>query len=43
MVRTRGGLCWAALTNTRRQGSNMGSDLDQLIWVMARKVAAWKA
>jgi CubicO group peptidase (beta-lactamase class C family) len=43
MVRTRGGLCWAALANARRQGSNMGSDLDQLIWIMARKVAAWKA
>ncbi|MGA3000121.1 MAG: serine hydrolase domain-containing protein [Acetobacteraceae bacterium] len=43
MVRTRSGFCWAALTNTRRPQSDMEDDLDRLVWIMARKVAAWKA
>lgn len=43
MVRTHSGLCWAALTNTRRLHSAMAGDLDRLVWTMARAVAAWKA
>ena len=43
MVRTHTGFCWAALANTRRRQSAMESDLDQLVWFMARKVAAWNA
>ena len=41
MVRTSGGLCWAALTNTRRPQSNMALDLDRLIWKMVGKVTEW--
>jgi CubicO group peptidase (beta-lactamase class C family) len=43
MVRTHSGFCWAALTNTRRPQSGMAGDLDRLVWIMARKVAAWNA
>jgi CubicO group peptidase (beta-lactamase class C family) len=43
MVHTDRGLCWAALTNTRRPASELGGDLDRLMWTMVRKVAAWKA
>jgi hypothetical protein len=41
MARTSGGLCWAAITNTRRPGSQIDLDLDQLIWKMVGKVTAW--
>jgi CubicO group peptidase (beta-lactamase class C family) len=40
-VRTRGGFCWAAFTNTRRYNSALDSDLDRLNWDMVRKVANW--
>jgi CubicO group peptidase (beta-lactamase class C family) len=40
-VRTRGGFCWAAFTNTRRYNSALDSDLDRLNWDMVRKVASW--
>lgn len=43
MVRTSGGLCWAALTNTRRPGSNIDLALDRLIWNMVGKVTMWPA
>jgi len=43
MVRTRSDLCWAALTNTRRQKSPMEGDLDALIWQMVGKVPQWQA
>jgi CubicO group peptidase (beta-lactamase class C family) len=36
LVRTAGGLCWAALANTRRRRTNMGDDLDRLMWNMSR-------
>jgi CubicO group peptidase (beta-lactamase class C family) len=41
-VRTHSGFCWAAFTNTRRTGSDMGVDLDRLIWTMVRQVKAWR-
>ncbi|CCD99430.1 serine hydrolase domain-containing protein [Bradyrhizobium sp. STM 3809] len=41
-VRTHSGFCWAAFTNTRRRGSKMDGDLDQLCWSMVKKVAGWK-
>jgi hypothetical protein len=43
IVRTHSGFCWAALTNTRRRQSGMEGDLDRLVWIMARKAAAWNA
>jgi len=44
MVRTAGGLSWAALTNTRRKPMNeIGGALDALVWNMARQVPAWNA
>uniref|UniRef100_A0A7Z0QHH6 Beta-lactamase family protein n=1 Tax=Bradyrhizobium barranii subsp. barranii TaxID=2823807 RepID=A0A7Z0QHH6_9BRAD len=41
-VRTHGGFCWAAFTNTRRGNSNMDGDLDNLNWSMARQVGEWR-
>jgi hypothetical protein len=43
MVRTHSGFCWGALANARRPQSDMEGDLDRLVWMMARKVAAWNA
>jgi hypothetical protein len=43
MVRTASGLCWAALTNTRREKSAMEGDLDALVWQMVGKVPEWHA
>ena len=43
LVRTRTGLCWAALLNTRWRDSTLDRDLDQLIWTMARAVPRWRA
>lgn len=41
MVRTARGLCWAALTNTRRKGIDLA--LDQMMWKLAEAVPAWQA
>ncbi|GGI22686.1 serine hydrolase domain-containing protein [Bradyrhizobium guangdongense] len=41
-VRTHGGFCWSAFTNTRRQNTSMDSELDQLNWTMARQVGEWR-
>ena len=41
MVRTHSQFCWAALINTRRPNSDIGLDLDKLVWTMARKVGSW--
>jgi CubicO group peptidase (beta-lactamase class C family) len=43
MVRTHSGLCWAALTNTRRPDGDMSGDLDRLVWTMVEKVPSWNA
>jgi len=44
MVRTSTGLCWAALTNTRTEPSNViDAALDQMMWDMVRCVPAWGA
>ena len=40
-VRTHGGFCWAALTNTSRNNSKIGDDLDMLNWDMVREVGGW--
>ena len=32
MVRTSSGFCWAALTNTRRTGPDLGPALDKIMW-----------
>jgi CubicO group peptidase (beta-lactamase class C family) len=37
LVHTRRGICWAGLTNARRDGA----DLDSLMWKLARSVKAW--
>jgi CubicO group peptidase (beta-lactamase class C family) len=42
MVRTHSGLCWAALTNTRKMGE-MGNDLDQMMWDIVKAVPEWQA
>lgn len=41
-VRTHGGFCWAAFTNTSRRNSAIDGDLDELNWSMARQVAEWR-
>ena len=41
LVRTAGGLCWAALANTRTEG--IGPALDQMMWKIARAVPEWRA
>ncbi len=41
MVRTANGFVWAALTNTRRDRTQMARDLDNLIWSMTRQVTRW--
>jgi hypothetical protein len=40
-VRTHGGFCWAALTNTSRDNSKIGDDLDTLNWDMVGEVKSW--
>ncbi|HLZ03464.1 MAG TPA: serine hydrolase domain-containing protein [Bradyrhizobium sp.] len=40
-VRTHGGFCWAAFTNTRRENSKIDDDLDQLNWNMVGEVKSW--
>ncbi len=40
-VRTQGGYCWAAITNVRRPGTQMDSDLDRLMWRMVDSVTEW--
>ncbi|WP_201098022.1 serine hydrolase domain-containing protein [Thiocystis minor] len=39
MARTASGLCWAAFTNTRRDGLN----LDAMMWKVVKAVPAWRA
>lgn len=41
VVRTHGGFCWAAFTNTRRGNSKIDDDLDQLNWNMVGEVKSW--
>ncbi|MCX6980130.1 MAG: hypothetical protein NTV08_05175 [Verrucomicrobia bacterium] len=41
LVRTAGGFCWAALTNSR--GDGVGPALDQMMWKIARAVPEWRA
>jgi hypothetical protein len=41
MVRTVGGLCWAAFANARGQGINQA--LDQMMWAVVKAVPAWRA
>lgn len=41
MVRTAGRFCWGALANTRKMNSNLGEDLDQLMWQMISKITSW--
>jgi len=43
MARTSGGLCWAALTNTRKMNSKINGDLDHLMWDMVGKITTWPA
>jgi CubicO group peptidase (beta-lactamase class C family) len=43
MVRTKSGLCWAALTNTRSLGSAMNGDLDRMMWEIVQSVPDWRA
>ena len=41
MARTSGGFCWAALTNTRKNDSDLGKDLDHLMWDMVSEIHSW--
>jgi hypothetical protein len=41
-VRTHGGFCWAAFTNTSRRNSKIGDDLDTLNWNMVREAGSWR-
>jgi CubicO group peptidase (beta-lactamase class C family) len=41
MVRTADGLCWAALINTRTDGTV--GDLDDMMWDVVKKVTDWPA
>lgn len=41
IVRTSGGLCWAALANSRVPNSEINLHQDQLIWNMVRSVPGW--
>lgn len=41
MVRTSGGFCWAALTNTRKSNSTLNADLDHLMWDMVSRIHTW--
>lgn len=43
VVRTRAGLCWAALLNARHRHDGLSRDLDKLLWKMARTVKDWRA
>jgi CubicO group peptidase (beta-lactamase class C family) len=43
VVRTAGGLCWAALANTREVWADTGLAMDQMMWDLARQVKKWKA
>jgi hypothetical protein len=44
MVRTPTGFCWAALTNTRTEPSNViDTALDQMMWNIVGCVPAWGA
>jgi CubicO group peptidase (beta-lactamase class C family) len=43
MVRTSGGLSWAALANTRRRHTPFAAELDALVWTMVAKVPAWRS
>ena len=44
MVRTSGGLCWAALANGRRSNPNaFDGAIDGMVWDMVGKVKAWSA
>lgn len=41
LVRTAGGLCWAALSNIRNEG--IAAALDRLMWKIVRAVPSWNA
>jgi len=41
MVRTGSGFCWAALTNTRKPGSDIDGALDRMMWDMVGAVKVW--
>lgn len=40
LVRTSSRFCWAALTNTRRDGS--AEAIDDMMWDLVSKVSAWR-
>jgi CubicO group peptidase (beta-lactamase class C family) len=41
MVRTSGGFCWAALTNTRKPNSDIALAQDKMMWEMVGKITTW--
>jgi CubicO group peptidase (beta-lactamase class C family) len=41
LVRTSSRFCWAALTNTRRDGSSEA--IDDMMWDVLSKVSAWRS
>lgn len=42
LVRTRRGMSWAGLTNTRDRANGLAGALDKLMWAMARAVPEWR-
>jgi hypothetical protein len=42
MVRTAGGVCWAALANTREESAETGGAMDRMMWDLVRQVKSWK-
>lgn len=43
LVRSRTGLTWCALLNTRHRGDDLDTDLDRLMGAIARAVPHWRA
>ncbi len=43
VVRTGGGLCWAALLNTREAKVDTGGALDSMMWDVVKQVRSWGA
>lgn len=43
VVRTGGGLCWAALLNTREANADTAGALDSMMWDLVKQVRSWGA
>ena len=41
IVRTSGGMCWAALCNTWKRDAGIEDDIDTMMWDITKKVSDW--